>query len=181
MLAAAGGSVSITVVDAESKGNLDEVSGASDPTRFTLVNLSNINAVLSSQVVASTALDGTNVVFTVTTAGTYQVTSETGARFISSNITEQLNVGLNDDDNTFKIQIPDAGTNPELQALIGQFQGTMQHNASTNLTYDTYFLVGPGTSSLQLRNFDLAVLAEAQHHTDRLVSGRRLLCGKLPT
>jgi uncharacterized repeat protein (TIGR01451 family) len=155
MLAAAGGSVSITVVDAESKGNLDEVSGASDPTRFTLVNLSNINAVLSSQVVASTALDGTNVVFTVTTAGTYQVTSETGARFISSNITEQLNVGLNDDDNTFKIQIPDAGTNPELQALIGQFQGTMQHNASTNLTYDTYFLVGPGTSSLQLRNFDL--------------------------
>jgi uncharacterized repeat protein (TIGR01451 family) len=151
MLAAAGGSVSITVVDAESKGNLDEVSGTSDPTRFTLVNLNNINTVLSSQVVASTAPDGTNVVFTVTTAGTYQVTSETGARFINSDNT----VGLNDDDNTFKLQIPDAGATPELQALIGQFQGTMQHNASTNLSYDTYFLVGPGTSSLQLRNFDL--------------------------
>lgn len=151
MLVAAGGSVNITVVDAESKGALDEVSGASDPTRFTLVNLSNINTVLSSQVVPSTALNGTNVVFTVTTAGTYQVTSETGARFINSDPT----VGLNDDDNTFSIQIPDAGTNPELQALIGQFQGTMQHNASTNLTYNTYFLVGPGTNSLQLRNFDL--------------------------
>ncbi|MGL5834133.1 MAG: DUF11 domain-containing protein, partial [Waterburya sp.] len=77
MLAAAGGSVTITVLDAESKGNLDEVRGASDLTRFTLVNLSNINTVLDSQVVASTAPDGTNVVFTVTTAGTYQVTSET--------------------------------------------------------------------------------------------------------
>ena len=151
MLTAAGGSVSITVVDAESKGSLDEVSGASDPTRFTLVNLSNINTVLSSQVVASTAVDGTNVVFTITTAGTYQVTSETGARFINGDTTE----GLNDDDNTFKIQIPDAGTNPELQALIGQFQGTMQHNSTGKITYDTYFLVGPGTNSLQLRNFDL--------------------------
>ena len=152
MLDASGGSIDITIIDAEStlgSGDVDEVTGASDPTRFELVAPN--GTILDSQIVPSGSPDNTSIVFTASVAGTYQVTSETGARFINGDDT----IELNDDDNSFAIELPDVGTSSELQGLVGQFQGTMQHNAPGRLTFDTYFLVGPGTNSLELRNFDL--------------------------
>lgn len=150
MINAAGGTVNITILDAESTaGGGDEVQGTSDPTRFQLYN--SAGTLLNSRIVLSGSPDGTNIVFSVNSPGTYQVTSETGARFISGD----SSTTLNDDDNTFRIRVPDAGASPELQGLIGQFQGTMQQNTASDLSFKTYFLVGPGTNALKLRNFDL--------------------------
>lgn len=156
MLTAAGGSTTITIQDAESIAGgsiVDEVTNASDPTRFELRTADGAT-VLQSQTINPSAggvSDGTNVVFNITSPGTYQVTSVTGARPIFGDAT----VGLNDDDNSFRIVVPDSGASPELQALIGQFQGSLQQNTGGNLSFTFYFLVGPGTSSLFLRNFDL--------------------------
>ena len=150
MIDAAGGAVNITILDAESNGGGgDEVFNTPDPTRFRLLDSSGNQ--LDSRTVASGSSDGTSVNFSVSSAGTYQITSETGARFINGN----NNTGLNDDDNTFTIRVPDAGTDSRLQAQIGQFQGTMQQNTAGDISFSLYFLVGPGTDALRLRNFDL--------------------------
>ncbi|MBW4647660.1 MAG: carboxypeptidase regulatory-like domain-containing protein [Kastovskya adunca ATA6-11-RM4] len=163
MLAAGGGSVTITVQDAESNGALDEIdnqaignrscppASSCDPTRFEL-RAADGTTILPSQTVGTAtgtgAPDGTTVVFTVTTPGTYQVTSETGALPIFANNANNLN----NDDNTFRVVVSQSG------GLVGNFQGTVQQNTGENLTIPFYFLVGPtanGTSNLFLRNFDL--------------------------
>lgn len=151
MITAMGGSVTVSVEDAESNGAIDEVSGAGDPTRFQL-RTADGNTVLQSQTVNSGSPNNTTVNFTITTAGTYQITSETGAGPIFGDNT----TALNNDDNSFRINIPDApGLPPASQGLVGQYQGTVQHNESGTLTIPFYFLVGPGTGSLFLRNFDI--------------------------
>ena len=153
MLDAAGGIVNISVLDAESTAGgsvTDEVQGGVfDPTRFQLYNSD--GSLLDSRTTNSGSPNGTNLVFSVNQPGTYQLTSETGARFINRNTALELN----DDDNSFQIRIPEAGGDPELQSLIGQFQGTMQQNTGNNISFDLYFLVGPGVNALELRNFDL--------------------------
>jgi fimbrial isopeptide formation D2 family protein/uncharacterized repeat protein (TIGR01451 family) len=147
-IAAAGpGGIVISVNDAESNGALDEVSGTPDPTRFRL--LSPTGVPLDSQIVPSGSANGTTVTFPpITTPGIYRVTSETGAGPISGNFTA---TNLNNDDNGFSIVVPIS------EVLIGQFQGTFQKELGTGGTPNLpfYFLVGPGTNSLFLRNFDL--------------------------
>ncbi|MBD1889535.1 SdrD B-like domain-containing protein [Coleofasciculus sp. FACHB-SPT9] len=164
MIAAGGGSVTITVEDAESNGALDEVNDADigtlicpptgattcDPTRFQLRDAT--GNLLQSQVIGTNtgtnAANNTSVVFTVNQPDTYQVTSETGAEPIFGNNA----TNLNDDDNTFKVIVSQSG------GLVGNFQGTVQQNTEDNLTIPFYFLLGPtsnGTSNLFLRNFDL--------------------------
>lgn len=151
MITAMGGSVTVRVEDAESTGAIDEVSGASDPTRFQL-RTADGNTVLQTQTVNSGSPNNTTVTFTITTAGTYQITSETGAGPIFGDNT----TGLNNDDNSFRINIPDApGLPPSFQGIIGQYQGSVQHNQGGTLTIPFYFLVGPGINSLFLRNFDI--------------------------
>lgn len=151
MITAMGGSVTVRVEDAESTGAIDEVSGASDPTRFQL-RTADGNTVLQTQTVNSGSPNNTTVTFTITTAGTYQITSETGAGPIFGDNT----TGLNNDDNSFRINIPDApGLPPSFQGIVGQYQGSVQHNQGGTLTIPFYFLVGPGINSLFLRNFDI--------------------------
>lgn len=153
MIAASGGSVTITVNDAESfagAGPDDEVAGTPDPTRFTLRSRDGLT-ILNSRTIASNSANGTSVNFTVSTAGVYQITSETGAYPINGDTT----VDLNDDDNSFTISVPSYGSDPAASALIGQFQGSFQQNTGPRLTIPFYFLVGPGMSSLTLRNFDM--------------------------
>lgn len=153
MIAASGGSVAITVNDAESfagAGPDDEVAGTPDPTRFTLRSRDGLT-ILNSRTIASNSANGTSVNFTVSTAGVYQITSETGAYPINGDTT----VDLNDDDNSFTISVPSYGSDPAASALIGQFQGSFQQNTGPRLTIPFYFLVGPGMSSLTLRNFDM--------------------------
>lgn len=152
--ASSDGAIDIIILDAEStngtsSGIIDEAQDASDPTRFQLYD--NSGTLLDSETIVSGSPNGTNIVFTVDSAGTYQVTSETGARFIDG----RTDTALNNDDNTFRIDVEDAGTSPQLQGQIGQFQGTMQQNTGSELSFSTYFLVGPGTNALKLRNFDL--------------------------
>lgn len=157
MITAMGGSVNISIEDAESvagPGSIDEVSGRSDPTRFQL-RTADGNTVLQSQIV-NPVVNGnpnnTTLTFTVSTPGTYQITSETGASPIFGDNTTDLN----NDDNSFRINIPDAPSLPPAsQGLVGQYQGTVQHGLSGSLTIPFYFLVGPGTGSLFLRNFDI--------------------------
>ena len=153
MLDAQGGIVNITIIDAESSpggSDIDEIgSGVSDPTRFQLYDSTGL--LLDSQSTVSGTPNGTNLVFSINSPGTYQITSETGARRINSNSA----VELNDDDNSFRISIPDAGSSPELKSLIGQFQGTMQQNSGGNLSFETYFILGPGPNNLEIRNFDV--------------------------
>ncbi|HEY9808007.1 MAG TPA: DUF11 domain-containing protein [Halomicronema sp.] len=165
MLAASGGTLTITVNDAESNGALDEIGGGTvpiagvggvtcpastncDPTQFQLI--SPTGAILDTQTITGGTANGAIINFTVTTAGVYTITSVTGAGPIFGN--NALN--LNDDDNTFSISVPTiAGSSS--QALIGQFQGTLQQNSGLPLNLPFYFLVGPGASNLGLRNFDL--------------------------
>ncbi|NER81879.1 MAG: DUF11 domain-containing protein [Leptolyngbya sp. SIO1D8] len=151
-LDAVGGSIVITVDDAESNGGQDEVNpqalGATpvpDPTRFTL--LAPDGSVLQTQTFPSGTPDGTDFSFNpVTTPGIYTITSETGALPIFGDPT----LNLNDDDNSFGIEVPFDNL------LIGQFQGTFQRiSGAPRDTVQLFFLVGPGTDELQLRNFDL--------------------------
>jgi uncharacterized repeat protein (TIGR01451 family) len=145
LLDANGGSVTITVNDAESNGaGGDEVFNTPDPTRFEL-RAPNGTTVLQSTTVPSGSLNGTVVTFTVNTPGSYQVTSVTGAFPISGDAT----VGLNDDDNSYTISIPGTST------LLGQYQSTTVHFAATAQSFTFYFLVGPGDPNLALRNFDM--------------------------
>jgi uncharacterized repeat protein (TIGR01451 family)/fimbrial isopeptide formation D2 family protein len=167
MITAGGGSVTITINDAESNGVLDEINGSAigsvtcttlpstcDPTRFELRTLDGVT-VLQTQTVGTingnNAPNNTPVTFTVTQPGTYQVTSVTGAGPIFGNNA----ANLNNDDNGFSISVPTFGLPQGQQALIGQFQGTVQQNTGSSLNVPLYFLVDPGTISLSLRNFDL--------------------------
>ncbi|MBD2740877.1 isopeptide-forming domain-containing fimbrial protein [Coleofasciculus sp. FACHB-1120] len=167
MITAGGGSVTITINDAESNGVLDEINSGAigavtcttlpstcDPTRFELRTLDGVT-VLQTQTVGGTtgnnAPNNTPVTFTVTQPGTYQVTSVTGAGPIFGINT----ASLNNDDNGFSISVPTFGLPQGQQALIGQFQGTVQQNTGSALNVPLYFLVDPGTISLSLRNFDL--------------------------
>ncbi len=174
----AGGSVIVQVLDAESNGDglpaattldRDQVNGINvanpnfslacnaannnncDPTRFTLRNVTT-NTVISTVTVPGGTPSGFTITFpSITTPGIYEVTSETGALFINGDNTPRLN----DDQNSFSIVVTGVSN-----LLIGQFQGSVEFFNSnlssttpTNLTL--YFLVGPGTGSLFLRNFDM--------------------------
>jgi len=163
--------VTITVLDAESNGALDQVNAGDpgtvtctlpgntqncDPTRFTLRTFGTNGtdgAVLATFTIDAASPNGTNIVFpAITTPGVYVVTSETGDLFINGGT---LSV-RNDDQNSFVIQV--AGGAADL--LLGQFRGSLEFapgapgNGRT-LTFPLYFLTGPGTSDLFLRNFDL--------------------------
>ncbi|MCG8392355.1 MAG: GEVED domain-containing protein [Pseudomonadales bacterium] len=136
-----GGAVTVTIVDAESNGNLDEVSGTPDPTRFELRD--EAGGLIQSRTLNSGTADGTDVVFTLTAAGSYQVTSVTGAIPINGD----TSTTLNDDDNSFSLLLSEG-------ELIGQLQGTFQHSDPATQSFDFYFVVGPGTNSISVRNFD---------------------------
>ncbi|NJP09950.1 MAG: DUF11 domain-containing protein [Leptolyngbyaceae cyanobacterium RU_5_1] len=159
-IARAGGSIVVNVRDAESGGpeagtQFDEVSGGvlgtggadPDPTRFQLIGPD--GNTISSQIVPAGSPNGTVITFpAVSTPGVYIITSETGAQPIFGD----ANLALNDDDNGFVIEVPGV---PDL--LIGQFRGTFQNNVSPfpQPSVNFFFLVGPGTTNLFLRNFDL--------------------------
>ena len=150
----AGGSVSLTVNDAESTagtGPTDEVNGASDPTRFTLrssgaTSPSSGGSLLKQQTYASGSADGQTFTYSFTSPGTYVLFSETGGFPISGTTT----AGLNDDDNGFTMTLSAGDVTP----VLGEYQSTIQTSASS--TFDAYFYVAPSVSGpLQLRNFDL--------------------------
>lgn len=138
----AGGSVTITINDAESNGNLDETFNAPDPTRFALL----LDGVEIAAQIFDGDPDGTNFSFPpITTPGLYTVTSQTGALPIFGDDT----FGLNNDDNSFQISIPIDNL------LIGQTQGSFQQDSGSPIEVDLFFLVGPAAEQLFLRNFDL--------------------------
>jgi hypothetical protein len=145
MLTAGGGTVGIVVNDAESAlgaGPLDEIEGTPDPTRFRLLQ-SDRTTVIDSVTLASGSPNGSTAAFSVSSAGTYYVESVTGAGPISGDFTADLN----DDDNAYSITVSQDG------GLFGQFQATFQPNSAGDI--ELFFVVGPGTGSLFLRNFDL--------------------------
>jgi uncharacterized repeat protein (TIGR01451 family) len=147
-ITAGGGSVTITVNDAENAagGSIpDEVSGTGDPTQFSLRD-ANGNIIGSPITVPSGSANGTTVTFTINTPGTYQLTSVSGARPISGDNTADLN----DDDNTFTINVSVSNVS------IGAFQGSSQFSVDRTTSYSFYFLKPPTASSttLSLRNFD---------------------------
>lgn len=161
-LAASGGSVTISVEDAGTGGSLDEVDGSPipfgpaapvyDPTRFRLLDSS--GAVIGTQTLTpqtnSTDIGRTIQFPPITQPGVYTVTSETG-EYALAGYSGPFNLTLNNDDNGFRIIV--SGVQ---ELLIGQFQGTFQNNqVLAAQTFNFYFLVGPGTSDLLLRNFDL--------------------------
>ena len=150
LLDANGGIVNITVNDAESNGGGgDEIIGTPDPTYFEL-RAPNGTTVLDSRTAPSGSLDGTTITFTVNTPGSYQVTSISGAALIPGD--GRVAVDLNDDDNSFTINIPGNST------LLGQLQSTfVQFGPTQNFTF--YFLVAPGDPDLFLRNFDMDPVA----------------------
>ena len=147
-LAAAGGSLTVSVLDAESingPGPVDEVDGAStvgmgtsDPTRFRLLSSSgttldtytiNPTAVPANGTITRTnpggttistgVANGTTVTFTaITQPGIYTVTSETGATYIYGSSTANNVAELNNDDNSFQIRVSEAGPSNQT-GLIG--------------------------------------------------------------
>ncbi|MGC8711014.1 MAG: DUF11 domain-containing protein [Leptodesmis sp.] len=160
-LAASGGSVTIRVEDAGTGGLLDEVDGSLppfgpippvyDPTRFRL--LGPTGAIIETQTLTpqtNPADIGRTIQFApITQPGVYTVTSETGEYAIAG-YDGPFNPTLNNDDNGFRIVVNGV---PDL--LIGQYQGTFQNNVPGSPTLNFFFLVGPGTSNVFIRNFDL--------------------------
>ena len=160
MLAA--GNVTILIKDAESNGALDEVDGftgvfsatTSDPTRYQLLAPGSgpgHDVVLAEHIVPTGSPNGQTRSFVVTPAmgaGTYQVSSVTGAYPIYGDPTP----ALNNDDNTWFLEVNGAAVT---NILLGSLQGTFQQVSGSIQTISFFFLVGPGTSWLQLRNFDL--------------------------
>ena len=153
MITANGGSVSITVNDAECNGALDEVDGGavgttsattSDPARFELRTEDGLT-VLQTQTFPTGSVNGRTATFTVSTPSAYQITSVNGAFPISGDAT----TNLNDDDNSFTLTVPVSG------AFIGQYQSTLVQQSGGAQTMTFYFIMPPGTPSLFLRNFDL--------------------------
>ncbi len=153
-IAAANGSLTISIIDAGSNGPRDEVDGGligtgganPDPTRFQL--LGPTGAIISSQIPPNgTPAAPSNISFPpITIPGVYTITSETGASPISGDATPSLN----DDDNGFQISIPGV-TN----LLIGQLFGTFQQDTGGAITVPFYAFVPPSSTNLFLRNFDL--------------------------
>lgn len=151
---AAGGSLTISIIDAGSGGPRDEVDGNPigtgganpDPTRFQL--LGPTGAVISTQIPPNgTPTSPSNISFPpITVPGVYTITSETGADPILGIAT----TNLNNDDNGFQISIPGV-TN----LLIGQLLSTFQQNTGGAITVPFYAFVPPGTTNLFFRNFDL--------------------------
>ena len=150
----AGGSVTLTVNDPKSRaGGIDEVGGgASDPTRFAVCSARCVpgNAsdatVLKKQTFDSSSPDTATFTYTFTSAGVYQLTSETGA-FPLNGVTT---TSLNDDDNSFTFTMS-SGSFP---LVIGQSQTSIQQ--SVQQTINLYFFVPVNAASpLQLRNFDV--------------------------
>ncbi len=141
----AGGSIVITVNNAGSGGAIDEVNGPADPTRFRLIDPS--GAIIQTQTFnGGAASTGQDFSFpAISQPGTYIITSETGAEPIFGTLTDNLN----DDDNSFEISVP------VNELLIGNLQGSFQFNGGGTTDLPLFFLVGPGTDSLRLRNFDL--------------------------
>ncbi len=154
-ITSAGGSVTISIIDAGSGGPLDEVNGGvigtgganPDPTRFVL--LGPTGTAISTQTPPPSANNtvSSNITFpAITVPGVYTITSETGA----SPISNDPNVALNNDDNGFQISIPGVSN-----LLIGQVKGTFQQDTGGNITVPFFALVPPGTTNLFLRDFDL--------------------------
>ena len=148
----AGGAVTLTVNDPKSHGGIDEVSGVSDPTRFALCSAycnpgsASDPAVLKKQTFDTSSPDTATFTYTFTAAGTYQLTSETGAFPINGDAA----VGLNDDDNSFTFSMS-SGSFP---LVIGQSQSSIQQ--SVQQTINLYFFVPVSAATpLQLRNFDV--------------------------
>ena len=154
-IASAGGSITISVIDAGSGGPRDEVDSAPigtgganpDPTRFRL--LGPTGTVISTQTppASTNPLVSSDITFpAVTVPGVYTITSETGASPISGGTAATLN----DDDNGFQISIPGVSN-----LLIGQQLGTFQQDTGGSITVPFFALIPPGTANLFLRNFDL--------------------------
>lgn len=150
---ACGGTCRIIVTDAESNGTGggDEVFNAGDPTQYSLRDRSGTSTLQGPVTLPSGTADGTSITFTVSAAGTYQLTALDGAFPISGDAT----VGLNDDDNGWGLQVEGSGTTSD--GAVALLQVTFQQNTAGNITYPLYFIVGPTTtdSTLALRNFDL--------------------------
>ncbi len=149
-LAASNGQLVITVNDpASSPGStFDEVNPATnvpDPTRFQLLGPGGV--VLDDRPIPSGGSNAPINFQPITAPGVYTVTSQTGD---GTGV-----VATNDDDNGFTISAPISNL------LIGQVRGTFQNPPPPGARdVRFFFLVGPGTDSLFLRNFDLDVPAD---------------------
>ncbi|MBF2034816.1 MAG: hypothetical protein IGR92_04870, partial [Leptolyngbyaceae cyanobacterium T60_A2020_046] len=143
-LAANGGSIVITIENAPSGLALDETNGPPDPTRFSLFAPG--GTLLQSQTFLGPNNPSNDFSFLpITAPGVYEVRSESGALLINGDNA----TNLNNDDNSFLISVPIN------DFLIGQFQGSFQQDTGSSINFDLFFLVGPGTDELFLRNFDL--------------------------
>ena len=171
-LAAAGGQITISIDDAGSGGNLDELDGGAipnpaappgsappplppgaipDPTLFRLRAFNGgILDVQTLDPLANPADLGRTLTFSqpITQPGTYFVDSITGESPITG-VIDPFNPARNNDDNGFRILISGS-----LNILVGQFQGTFQNSQTVATNFNFFFLVGPGSTNLYLRNFD---------------------------
>lgn len=159
-LAAAGGAITVRILDGEVNQTLDEFNGNNfaasaglactvdcDPSRFTLVGPGGGTlGQLTYNLVAVAANGQNDLLATITAPGVYQVVSESGALPITGNAA----AALNNDDNGFRIEIGGVAN-----LLVGQFQGTLQQNSGNAINLRLFALVGPGTGSLFFRNFDI--------------------------
>ena len=148
----ANGPVAITIEDPGSDNPAtDEINDTTDPTRFTLFDPNGI--LIQSQefnngpgTIATTP--GSEFSFpAISTPGNYQVRSETGSFYLSGRTDTTFET--NNDDNSFRIRVPIDNL------LIGQQIGSLQQNTGGSINLELFFLVGPATDQLFLRNFDL--------------------------
>ncbi|MCT7397457.1 hypothetical protein N2Q23_25070, partial [Escherichia coli] len=78
----------------------------------------------------------------------------TGQDEISGSACGTTAFNINDDDNSFRIQVNGGSA---IDGLLGFLQTTYPQDSGANADYQMYFMVGPAAANatLALRNFDL--------------------------
>jgi hypothetical protein len=155
--------VKVRVHDTESKhfaadaDDADEILHERDRTRFTLVRPN--GSVLATEAFDSDSPNGSVFEATITAAsgpGTYLLTSETGAFPVAGDPT----VGLNNDQNSFRVEVESAGPNlpePGHEVRIEFTRATITCMQATTKPLTLAYAVPEGTTEIKLRNFDLEV------------------------
>jgi uncharacterized repeat protein (TIGR01451 family) len=131
--------------DAETDGNTPTATPLSpDPTRFTLFGPD------GTQLGAPQVFNGPgDAVFAIppgSLPGSYTVRSEAGQQYVNPG---PFVDSLNDDDNSFSIEVTGGA-----ELLVGFFQGTFQNVAVGAVNLNFFFLAGPQTGTVDIRNFD---------------------------
>lgn len=143
----------VEILDAESDGAMDEITGSDDPTRFELRNADG-SLLLQAQNFPAGSADGSIATFAGLGVGLYRIRSYDGSDAIAGAACGTGASDDNNDDNSFRVRV---NGNAAIDGLLGFLQTSYQQETGGDINYQMYFIAGPAlaNSTLAARNFDL--------------------------